>query len=426
MKGAVDEALSHCNKCGFCLPTCPTYQVSLLESLSPRGRLALMQGLRNGEVEATGDVRRALDLCLECRACEVACPSGVGFGHAIEETRSAQGMTRAGLEWLWPLVRNRARFRRRVALGAALERAGLMGPALAVGRRLGLVPPGPMVASLLRNLPGARRFRALERMAEPAPRATHAFFLGCVGDALFPHVNADAITLLRAAGARVALPGGQTCCGALFAHAGRHEEARACLAQNVEAFEGVPGPVVNVAGGCGAFLREAESAFGPQDPMRPRARRLAQRVVDLSEALVALAPLRYRGRGRRVALQDSCHLANVARVTAAPRALLDAVEGDERVELADAGACCGSAGSFSFSEPDMSRSVLERKLTFVRQSGVDTLLVENPGCELQLRWGVEQAGVGVEVLPVATYLRQALIQSAEARAGAEGTPCESG
>lgn len=422
-QGLVDYARSlDCIHCGLCLRTCPTYQLSGRESASPRGRIHLLRAIAEDRLEATAEVREELDFCLVCRHCESVCPAGVEFGAMMEHTRGAlevaqprgllaRAARHVGFRWVLP------------------HRIGLRAAALGLGvaQRLGLVRLAARVqgarGSLLRHMPAVppRRERALLPVSTPARGArvgTALVLEGCVMPELFGRVNHATVRVLAAAGYDVVKADGHVCCGALHAHNGDLEGARALARSTITRFEAAAptdAPIVVNSAGCGSHLKELGRILEHDATFAPRARALAQRVVDFSqllgrpEVLARLQPLLGDARLRGpVTWDDPCHLCHGQQVRYEPRKLLDALPGLERVELEDAESCCGSAGIYSMLRPLDSLAVLDAKLEDLRRTGARVLVTGNPGCHQQWASGVARAGLDVEVLHIAEVLDRAL------------------
>ncbi|MFZ5828155.1 MAG: (Fe-S)-binding protein [Bacillota bacterium] len=402
------EALQQCIHCGFCVESCPTYRQTRLETASPRGRLALMRAVAEGHLPVDEGFAKALDLCLGCRACETACPSGVRYGHLIEEARLLTAavappspLVRFGLIHLLPYPR---RMRLLGRLAALAQRVGILRwlPA-AMAELAGALPPvGPAGA------------QTGDGSGQPAA----LFFHGCVQEGMLPQQNQAALRVLERAGSPAGVPAGQTCCGALHLHQGDREAARALARQNIAAFEAAGDlPIVNHAGGCGAQLKQYGDLLADDPAWAERASRFAARVYDLSEWLVQTAlPQRLGERSRtggervRVTYQDSCHLAHGQRVRVQPRTLLRALPGVEYVELEGADQCCGSAGIYNLLQPEMAGAVLAEKMEHVAATEAAVVVSANPGCHLQLCQGVRRAGLEgrVRVLSLAEFLDERL------------------
>jgi glycolate oxidase iron-sulfur subunit len=411
--------LLQCVHCGFCLPTCPTYAELGQEPDSPRGRIYLIKALADGRVALTDTVTEHLSLCLGCRACESACPSGVPYGHLFEASRAAIEAQRPGSRW--------RRLVRRVAFAGLLPRPVLLRlvvSALRVYQRSGLqwlvrasgllrLFPASLAASerLLPPLPPAGRWGALPALVPAAvPRQGRVALLhGCVQDAVFRSHNEATVRCLTRQGFEVAVPRAQRCCGALHAHAGEPETARALARETIAAFEaaGAEAVVVNAAG-CGAHMKAYGYLLRHDPAWAARAARLARVVVDITE-LLARAPLRgpLGPLPLRATYHDPCHLAHGQKVRSEPRTILREVPGLELIELGEAEMCCGSAGIYNLTEPAMAERLLERKLSHISATGAAAVVTANPGCILQIAAGLRAHGRAVEVLHVVEVLDRA-------------------
>lgn len=405
------EKLLACVHCGLCLSSCPTYVETGNEADSPRGRIHLMRALEEGRARPTADVVRHLDLCLGCRACETACPSGVEYGTLIEGARSVleRRVTRSAPDrWRRALLRRvlprpdrLAAPRAVLALAARLGAARLARAAwLPLGvRRLAALLPEPQAAP---PLPGVVE-------AEGERRGTAGFLAGCVTSVFFGPLNAATVRLLARAGYRVLVPRGQACCGALLAHLGDRRGAAALARRNVNAFlEAEVDWVVTNAAGCGAMLREYDRLLAEDERYSRGATTLAGRARDVTELLAeARLPAPALAMRLRVAVHDACHLAHAQRVREAPRALLRSIAGVEVVEIADSDMCCGSAGTYNLTEPEMAQRLGERKARTILDVAPDAVAAANPGCMLQIRAALRLAGSDLPVLHPVELLARA-------------------
>jgi glycolate oxidase iron-sulfur subunit len=409
-QGAPDAGrLRSCVHCGLCLQACPTYRELKLEPDSPRGRLYLMRALSEGRIEPDPQVRAHLDLCLVCRACETACPSGVPFGELMEATRSqlerrqpARGVARLVQDRVFRgLLPSRGRMDTLTGALRFYQKSGLRALVRAT-RVLRLFPDALRAAeALLPDIPGgSRRLPARVAAGCDPPKARVAFLVTCVNRAMFPNVNRVTLALLAKAGAEVVIPKGHTCCGALHAHTGRGAEAEALARRNIAAFEAL-GPVdfvVTSAAGCGAALRDYGRWLEHDPEWAERARKLAGLARDTMEVLAELGlPEPARPGGAAVAVHDPCHLAHAQKVRSAPRALLRAA-GYQVRDLDDSDFCCGSAGIYNLLQPAMARRQLERKVDTVRRAGAEFVAVANPGCLLYMRQGAREARLAVTMI----------------------------
>jgi glycolate oxidase iron-sulfur subunit len=415
----VYDDLLQCVHCGFCLPTCPTYAELGQEPDSPRGRIYLIKSLADGRLALTDSVAGHLSLCLDCRACETACPAGVRYGHLIEAARAEIERQRPGSA-LRRLVRRVAfarllpspRFLAMLAAGLRLyQRSGLQRLVRTSGL-LRLLPP-TLAASeaLLPPLPpaaGRAPLPAVTRARGPR-RARVALLRGCVQDVVFRAENEATVRILARNGAEVLVPRAQTCCGALHAHAGDPDAARALARANIAAFEAarVDHVIVNAAG-CGAHVKAYGHLFRDEPAWASRAAAFARTVLDVTEFL-ARAPLAapLGPLPLRVTYHDPCHLGHGQKVRAAPRALLGAIPGLEVVDLVEADMCCGSAGIYNLTEPAMARRLLARKIDHVAATGAAAVVTANPGCILQIVAGVRARGLPMEVLHIVEILDRA-------------------
>ena len=411
------DLLQRCVHCGFCLPTCPTYAVLGVEMDSPRGRIRLMETVWQGRVDVKSDPFEAhMYGCLDCRACETACPSGVEFGKLMEGARSQieAARPRSLPERLIRLVAFRALLPRPAVLGPFVhfsvlsKRLGAAAVLRAVGTRVGLAR---RLAGLLDLVPDRASSRALPALypARGAQRGKVALFTGCVMRAAFADTNAATARVLSRNGFEVVVPGTQTCCGALHAHAGERADARVLARSNIASLEGldVDAFVVNAAG-CGAALKEYGWLLKDDPVWSERATRFASRVKDaiqfLGDAGLSEAP---GPLSARVAYDDPCHLLHGQRIREQPRALLAAIPELKVMPLTEADWCCGSAGTYNVTQPELSAKLLERKVGHITASGAELVVTANPGCQMQIAAGLRAARAPVTVIHLMDLLDRA-------------------
>lgn len=395
------QHLLECVHCGLCTSACPTYLELGTEMDSPRGRIHLMRAATDGRLELDASVAKHLDLCLDCRSCESACPSGVKYGQLIEPFRVAMREKNGAPEG--PLLRT--------LLLHLFPFANRMRLALAPARllqRIGLFPwlaRSPLVRLLPRALQGMLAMTPRYRPAlPPLPefleakgkrRATVGLFLGCVGDAVFRHVHWATARVLQENGCDVWIPREQTCCGAIHYHAGEAEPAVDRAIQNARVFSQRPldAVIVNVAG-CGAMLKEyhhlpmkESQSDGPETPAKERDQVLAfsHQVRDISEFLDTLGIVPPTGPiDMTMTYHDACHLAHAQQIRKAPRSLLGKVPGLRLVPLAESEVCCGAAGTYNLTQPQMAGQLAERKVRNIEKTGASAVLIGNAGCTLHL------------------------------------------
>ena len=406
------DGIRACVHCGICLPQCPTYRVLGEEMDSPRGRVYLMRAAAEGRVGLTRTFTRHLDLCLGCRACETACPSGVPFGKLLEQTRGqierhgsrplAQRLLARLVLSLFPYPGRLAptlaalAFYQRSGLQRLVRASGLLRLAPRVAAMEGLLPPLPRDPSpeIPELIParGSRRGRA-------------GLLLGCVQRYLFPRVNELTARLLSAAGYEVLIPRQQGCCGALHLHAGRLDEARRLARGVLAAFDQEVDVVVANAAGCGSAMRE----YGHWLHDDSRAPGFSRAVRDVSELLVD-ADFQFQRMEVAVTYHDPCHLIHGQRIRAQPRALLKKIPGLTLVELPESDLCCGSAGIYNLLEPEMAGQLLELKVRRIVETGAQIVVTGNPGCLLQIARGCRERGLAIELLHPVELLGRAVLE----------------
>lgn len=411
-----DDLLRDCVHCGMCLPTCPTYRLTGQEASSPRGRLWLMKSVGDGRLSLLDpEFDEQMYQCLNCRACEAVCPSGVQYGPLVEASRSQLEQHRKRPLWQrlargtalsWPfqdVKRMRAgvnalRFYQKSGVSALLRRSGLL-------RRIRLedlermVPPiseAPMI-------PGKETWQPRHVTGK-----AHVFN-GCVMGSMFSNVNRATGRVLAHNGYATDVPEAQQCCGALFSHTGMLDEARKLARTNIDAFERAgDGPIVVNAAGCGSALKEYPHLLKDDPHYAERAQAFSQRVKDVSEllALRELAAPTSRVEGT-VTYQDPCHLAHAQRISAQPRQLLMQVPGLKLVEMKEASLCCGSAGIYNIIRRQMADDLGDRKAQHILETHADQVVTANPGCHMQLRTSLIRNGEEKPVRHIVEILDEA-------------------
>jgi len=419
LHGQSVDGVNRCVHCGLCLASCPTFAELGTEMDSPRGRIFLIKSLAEGRIALTDSTVRHLDLCLGCRACETVCPSGVPYGQLIEAARAEIERQRPGgrarriVRWVtFSLL---LPHRRVLALAAAGLRFYQSSGLQRLARASGLVKllPAPLAdwEPLLPTLPSARDRAPLpERTpAEGARRATVGLLTGCVQQVAFGPQNRATARVLARNGAEVLAPRAQSCCGALHAHSGEHAMAQALARRAIEVFEGagVEHVIVNTSG-CGAHMKSYGMLLAGDPAWRDRAARFAARVADISEFL-AREPLRgpLAEVRRTVTYHDPCHVVHGQKITKAPRDLLAQIPGLRVVPLREADWCCGSAGTYNLTQPEMAGRLQARKIANVEATGADAVVTANPGCIIQIAQGLAARGSRIEVLHIVDLLDQA-------------------
>lgn len=411
--------LSRCVLCGMCLSACPTHRELSQEMDSPRGRIALMRLLASGAIGPDSGATTHIDRCLGCLACEAVCPSGVRFGHLLEDARAYLEKTRPRppLErfLLHVAFRHLLPYPARLHALALLLRLGQrvdFARPLALLSRLGLLPQAfSRLLAFLPPLPDTFFMHPPQQVFPSAGKPRHrvALFTGCIMPYLFPSAHEATVRLLQQNGCEVVVPQGQACCGALHLHNGFKAETEAMARRNIEAFEKSDAEAVILnSAGCGAALKEYARLLKHDSRYAHRAASFSHKVEELSRFLVSLPlePPSTHVKGRAT-YQDPCHLVHAQRIRAEPRKLLRSIPGLEFIEMREADRCCGAAGVYNLLQPALSQKILDFKLRCLAETGATLVVTANPGCLLQLRVGAEQAGLRVEVLHLAELLDRA-------------------
>jgi glycolate oxidase iron-sulfur subunit len=411
-----------CVHCGLCLPVCPTYRLTGKESASPRGRIYLMRAFAEKRLEESASSILEVDRCLVCRACETVCPSGVQFGEMMELTRDLLEPTGARGRLARALTRGFVRDvlaspRRVRALASLLRLYRESGLRFAL-RKLGvlhLFGRGLVQRDdLLPSIP-PRAERGDPPVVTPAcgpRRARVGFLVGCIAHELLPRANRASIEVLAKNGCEVVCPKSRPCCGALPMHFGDLEAARRLARATIDAFDDpAAGPldaVVVSSAGCGSAMKDYHRLLEHDAAYAEKAKRFSARLKDWNEYLAALPLVPPTGRlDLRVAYSEPCHLVHAQRISAAPKALLQAIPGVQLVPFVGSDSCCGAAGLYSVTQPEQSVALLDAKMEQLALARPDVIVTANPGCHLQLKSGAADSMPAVEVLHVAELLARA-------------------
>lgn len=422
------SVVQQCMHCGMCLPTCPTYAATLKETSSPRGRIALMRAVADGKLEPNARLfADEMYFCLGCLACMTACPAGVDYANLFEHARAE--VERVGslatpkrsfirslmLRWVFTSnVRLRlmgwaVRFYEQSGLQRLVRRSGLLPKRLAELEALTPKVAGKFSEELigewepagaLGGAPKKRRYRV-------------GMITGCVQSFAFSDVNRDTVDCLLANDCEVFTPRGFACCGSLHAHNGELELAKVMARRSIDMFqpEKIDAIIINAAG-CGSHLRHYDRLLADDPQYAARAQEWSRKARDISEFLVEIGFRRpitslQSPITNRVAYHEACHLVHGQKISAQPKALLQAVPGLELVELPEATWCCGSAGIYNITQPEMSMSLLERKMGHVDSTGATVVASANPGCTIQMQAGARKFGPGIEVKHPISLLAEA-------------------
>ncbi|RJE89735.1 (Fe-S)-binding protein [Paenibacillus sp. 1011MAR3C5] len=426
------DQLTNCMRCGFCLPACPTFRETGVEPESPRGRIALMKAVADGLMDPDQMFQDQMNHCLGCRACEPVCPADVKYGQLIEQARDAiedhashsapvKGLRGLMFKGVFP---HRGSLK---LLGGSLafyQKSGLR----KLARGTGIMRMFPdHLREMESILPDSTSKGVIEQIGTFYPAkgtviARVALFRGCIMDVMFAGTNVNTVELLSEAGFEVVIPKEQVCCGALHAHSGEMDQARSLAKVNIAVFkEAGIDYVVSNAGGCGALLVEYDHLMhedsNPQ--VREDAKWFAERVIDVSKLVVEKGRIprfaeQMNGQSDvTVTYQDSCHLRNVMKSSGAPRQLMRSVEGACFVEMKESDRCCGSAGIYNVTQPEMAGQLLEHKMEHAATTNARYMLTSNPGCLLQMKLGIEKhkPPFKMEAMHIVDYLHERLVSA---------------
>jgi glycolate oxidase iron-sulfur subunit len=412
------EDLQNCVHCGFCLPSCPTYLATGHELESPRGRLHVIAGIKEGRIDANSRTLQHLDRCLQCRACETACPSAVPYGRIMEDARAsimANRNSRQPRSWfirsflLRNILSHQKRLRFAISLGRFYSKSGLQN--LIRGPLKKILPM--KLVRLENSLPSLHKkpFRESGMLSSPEGSLDKvALLTGCIHGEIYPEMHTSTVEVLDYMNFQVIAPKTQVCCGALHIHAGDAEASRKLARQNIEIFEssGASKVLVNAAG-CGSAMKEYGRLLRHDEKWRARAEIFSAKVEDILEFVAKHKFDRQLGEVREVVtLQDACHLAHAQKEKLAPRTILSSIPGLELREMNTPDRCCGSAGIYSIVQPDLSSQVLSAKLEDVLGTDAGTVCTANPGCTLQLEAGLRRESSDMDVRHVIELLAKSV------------------
>ncbi len=410
--------LYRCVHCGLCLSSCPTYLELGVETESPRGRIALMKAVNEGRMGISSRVVSHWEMCLQCRACEAVCPSGVPYGRIMEYTRSqvlGQGKQGDSLKRVSRLfLRGALPYPGRLRLGGHIIRAYQRSGVQKLLRALGVLKllPGHL-AELEAQLPvmGRTFFGPAQEVfpAQGPKKMTVGLLSGCVMPLMQGGTMRATVRVLNRNGCDVVVPVGQGCCGALNLHSGDLDNTRAMARRNIDIFlaAGVD-RIVTASAGCVSNMKEYDELLKNDADYAEKAQRFSKLTEDITEFLVNLPLLPPKARiDRKVTYQDPCHLVHAQRIAEAPRTIINAIPGVELLEMEGSTICCGSAGIYSAVQQELAGRILEHKLDHLEETGAQQVVTANPGCMAQLEGGVRSRGLAIDVAHVVDLLDEA-------------------
>ncbi len=438
-----DDVLSQCIHCGLCLSVCPTYDITKFERSSPRGRIKLIKSVARGELSITHTFSYEMDFCLDCQACETACPAGVKYGSMVEAARVEISNLNFGLsnkERIKKFILNNIfTSKKRLKLIARLiyfyQRSGLQKLLHSSGLFKIFFPKLSEIDKLSPQVSERFSDEEIPEYVLPGGEIKYrtAFLSGCLMNVMFADINKDTVDVLKACGCSVYTPKKQVCCGSLNAHNGEMETAKKLARQTIDAFlqsTNLPAEdsakagrnqpqttnnnpfydyLVSNSAGCGAFMKEYVHIFKDDPEYAEKARIFSSKVKDFTEFISELkihVPL--NKIDAEITYHDACHLAHTQKITKEPREVIKSMPGIKYKELEESSWCCGSAGIYNIVQYDSSMIVLKRKMENIKKINPDIVVTGNPGCISQLRYGAEKFNIDVEILHPATLIKRAL------------------
>ncbi len=415
-----DDVLSQCIHCGMCLAVCPTYDMTKNERSSPRGRIKLIKSVARGEMEITNLFAEEMNFCLDCQACETACPAGVKYGSMVEAARVEVDNT----SYRSSLYKFTKRFLLKTIVGSRTNLKFLS--------RLLRIYQHSFLRKLLHKS-GSMKFISanLEEIDKLSPLVSKqfsddiipeitipkgevkyktAFLSGCLMNVMFAEINKDTVDVLQACNCEVFTPKDQICCGSLQAHNGDFDTAKKLAKHTIDVFEKQKFDyMISNSAGCGAFMKEYGHILSDDVEYSERAKSFSERVKDISEFLTEIdLPLNLNSISNSITYHDACHLAHTQKITEAPRNLVKSVPGVNYSELEEASWCCGSAGIYNIVHYKESMVILERKMENIRKTNSKVVLTGNPGCLAQLRYGAQKFDVDVEVMHPVSLIKKSI------------------
>lgn len=407
-----EELLTQCMHCGLCLSVCPTYALTGMERSSPRGRIRLMKSVMDGIIPVSGIFEYEMHFCLDCQACQTACPAGVKYGEMVESARAFIQANNKGFSLKRFVIRRFVAGMSGLRFASALlrlyRRSGLEKVLLSL---LKVFPVGIFKrALLLPKLSNRFSIDILPEVVEPRGRVrgTVAVLTGCVMDAMFAEANIDTVDVLLENGWRVAVPHEQVCCGSVNGHIGDDELPKSLAAKNIDVFEatGADYYVVNSAGCC-AFMKEYGKLLADDIVYSEKAKNFSAKVKEFSEFIHETGFRKPEKKlDRPVTYHEPCHLVHTQKISSQPREIVREIAGDNYRELNEATWCCGSAGIYNFVHYEEAARLLDRKLANIEGTGARTVITENPGCLAQIAAGAKNDEMEVEVIHLATALNR--------------------
>jgi glycolate oxidase iron-sulfur subunit len=416
-----DDVLSQCIHCGMCLASCPTYELTKMERSSPRGRIKLIKSVARGEMEMSDLFDYEMNFCLDCQACETACPAGVKYGSMVEAARVELDSAGFGTPFGKLIKGFTLRFlfkshtRLKVAARFLYFYQKILQKPLHASGLFRLI--SPKLAEIDKLSPAVSKTfsdKVIPEVITPAEiKHKTAFLSGCLMNVMFADINVDTIDVLKAAGCEIYTPKDQVCCGSLHAHNGDYETAKSLAKKNLDIFARYNFDyMISNSAGCGAYMKEYAHVFKDDPEYSEKAKVFSSKVRDITEFLVDIKEeLSFGELKENITYHDACHLAHTQKIVNQPREVLAAIPGLNHIPLEESTWCCGSAGTYNIVQYEASMKILQRKMENIKKTGADTVLTGNPGCYQQLKYGTGKFGVDIKVEHPVTLFKKALYNS---------------
>lgn len=415
-----DDILSQCIHCGMCLSTCPTYDLTKLERSSPRGRIRLVKSFAKGEIEITDSFIQEMNFCLDCQACETACPAGVKYGSIVESARNI--ISKSNKEkffyhiikkfslnhiltkkWLLKLVARILYVYQKSGIRFFISKIKLLkiiSPKLYEIEKLTPIISDYFSDEVIKEI----------NIPQNEIKQNTAIHLGCIMDVAFTDINIDTVEVLLKNDCKVISPKKQICCGSLHAHYGEMDKAIELAKRNIDVFSNYEYDyLVSNSAGCGAFMKEYAHLLSQDEKYKEKAKIFSSKVKDISEFL-AIINLKFNSKkiNETITYDDACHLCHTQKITKEPRDVIKSIPGIKYVELKEASWCCGSAGIYNVVNYDSSMIFLTRKMKNIKDTNAKIVLSANPGCLLQIKYGIEKNNLDIEVMHPVSLINKVL------------------
>ncbi len=417
-----EDLLSQCIHCGMCLSTCPTYAVTKSERSSPRGRIKLIKSVAEGNLPITLKFADEMNFCLDCQACETACPAGVKYGLLVEAARNVVDVSKTGRTTqkffkkniLKYIVASKINLKAAAALLSFYQRSGIQ----KFMRKSGLLK---LISEKLSNVDGLAPIISRGSKVNIIPEIYHAkkekkyriaFLTGCLMEVMFADINSDTVEVLSLLGCEVITPKKQFCCGSLNAHNGDIKTAVELAKKNIDIFSGYNYDfLVSNSAGCGAFMKQYGHILKDDDKYKEKAEQFSKKIKDLTEFIAENNfNVKWGPVNDTVTYHDACHLVHAQQVSEQPRKVLKMIPGLKIIEMNESAWCCGSAGIYNIIRYDDSLIFRERKLHNIKNTNAGIVVTGNPGCISQIKSGAAEAGLDITVIHPATLLKRSLIK----------------